>query len=64
MSQARVSQFFKRKETTKIKRKQNSIDTFCVKKDGHTFDNEVICLNTRKKEEAVRPVGRPRKYRN
>ena len=64
MSQARVSQFFKRKEATKIKRKQNSIDTFCVKKDGHMFDNEVICLNTRKKEEAARPVGRPRKYRN
>ena len=26
------------------------------------FDDEVICYNARKKEETVRPVGRPRKY--
>ena len=64
MSQTRVSQFFKRKETAKIKRKQTSIDTFCVKKDRQVFDDEVICLNSRKKEETTRPVGRPRKYGN
>ena len=64
MSQTRVSQFFKRKETAKIKRKQTSIDTFCVKKDRHMFDDEVICLNPRKKEETARPVGRSRKYDN
>ena len=62
MSQTRVSQFFKQKETAKIKRKQTSIDTFCVKKEHHLFDDEVICLNPRKKEETARPVGRPRKY--
>ena len=28
------------------------------------FDDEVICLNPRKKEETERPVGRPRKYGN
>ena len=26
------------------------------------FDDEVICLKARKKEETARPVGRPRKY--
>ena len=40
------------------------IDTFCVKKDRHLFDDEVICLNPRKKEETARPVGTPRKYGN
>ena len=40
------------------------IDTFCVKKDRHIFDDEVICLNSRKKEETARTVGRPRKYDN
>ena len=64
MSQTRVSQFFKQKETAKIKRKQTSIDTFCVKKDRPMFDDEVICLNLWKKEETARPVGRPRKYDN
>ena len=49
MSQTRASQFFK--QNAKIKRKQTSIDTFCVQKDRHMFDNEVICLNPRKKEE-------------
>ena len=62
MSQTRVSQLFKQKKTAKIKRKQILIDTFCVKKDRHMFDDEVICLNPRKKEETARPVGRPRKY--
>ena len=62
MSQTRVSQFFKRKETAKIKRKQTSTDTFCVKTYRHMFNDEVICWNTRKKEETARPVGRPRKY--
>ena len=28
------------------------------------FDDEVISLNLRKKEETARPVGRPRKYDN
>ena len=28
------------------------------------FDDEVICLNPRKKEETARPVGRPTKYDN
>ena len=28
------------------------------------FDDEVICLNPRKKEETARPVGRPTKYGN
>ena len=63
MSQTRVSQFFKRKETAKIKRKQTLINTFCVKKDRHMFD-EVICLNPRKKEEIACPFGRPGKYDN
>ena len=40
------------------------IDTFCVKKDRHMFDDEVICLNPRKKEETARPVRRPRRYDN
>ena len=26
------------------------------------FHDEIICLNPRKKEEAARPAGRPRKY--
>ena len=43
MSQTRVSQFFKRKETAKIKRKQTSTDTFCVKTYRHMFNDEVIC---------------------
>ena len=60
----RVSQFFKRKETAKLKRKQTSTDTFCVKTYRHMFNDEVICWNTRKKEETARPVGRPRKYDN
>ena len=64
MSQTRVSQFFKQKETAKIKRKQTSIDTFCEKKDRHMFDDEEICLNPRKKEETARSVRRPRKYDN
>ena len=64
MSQTRVSQFFKRKETAKIKWKQTSIDTFWVKKDRNMFDDEVICLIPRKKEETARPIGRPRKYDN
>ena len=64
MSQTRVSQFFKRKETAKIKRKQTSTDTFCVKKDRHIFHDELICLNPRKKEETASPVGTPRKYGN
>ena len=64
MSQTRVSQLFKQKKTAKIKRKQILIDTFCVKKDRHLFDDEVICLNPRKKEETARPVGTPRKYDN
>ena len=50
MSQTRTSQFFKQKETAKIKRKQTSIDTFCVKKEHHLFDDEVICLNPRKRK--------------
>ena len=53
MSQTRVSQFFKGKETAKIKRKQTSIDTFCAKKDHYMFDDEVICLNPRKKKQHV-----------
>ena len=28
------------------------------------FDDEVICLNPRKKEETARPVRRPRRYDN
>ena len=64
MSETRVSLFFKRKETAKIKQKQTSIDTFCIKKDGHMFDDKVIYLNPRKKEETARAVGRPRKYDN
>ena len=40
------------------------IDTFCVRKDRHMFDDKVICLNPRKKEETAHPVGRPRKYDN
>ena len=28
------------------------------------FDDEVLCLNPRKKEERARPVGRLRKYDN
>ena len=28
------------------------------------FDDEVICLSSRKKEETACPVGRPRKYDN
>ena len=28
------------------------------------FDDEVICLIPRKKEETARPIGRPRKYDN
>ena len=62
MSQIRVSPFFQRKKTAKTKQKQTSIDTFCVKKDGHMFDDEVISLNPRKKEETAGAVGRPRKY--
>ena len=62
MSQIRVSPFFQRKETAKTKQKQTSIDTFCVKKDGHMFDDEVISLNPRKKEETAGAVARPRKY--
>ena len=40
------------------------MDKFCVKKDRHMFDDEVICLNPRKKEETARPTGRPRRYGN
>ena len=40
------------------------IDTFCVRKVRHMFDDKVICLNPRKKEETAHPVGRPRKYDN
>ena len=32
------------------------------KKNPHKFDDEVICLNPRKKEETAPPVGKPRKY--
>ena len=64
MAQTKVSQFFKRKETAKVKRKQTSIDIFCVKNTRPFFDaadDEVICLDPKKTEK--RPVGRPRKYR-
>ena len=37
---------------------------FCVKRDTHMFDGKVICLNPRKMEQTVHPVGRPRKYDN
>ena len=40
------------------------MDTFWVKKDRYMFDDEVICLIPRKKEETARPIGRPRKYDN
>ena len=50
MSQTRVSKFFKQKETAKNKRKQTSIDTFCVKKERHKFDDKVTCLILEKKK--------------
>ena len=37
---------------------------FCVKKDRHMFDDEVIYLNPRIKEETSQLVGKPRKYDN
>ena len=46
MAQTRVSKFFKRKETVQVKRKQTSIDVFCVKKARPSFniaEDEVIC---------------------
>ena len=64
MSQTRVSQFFQQKEIAKINQAQTLIDTFAVKEDQRMFHNEVICLNLRKKEETVCPVGRSRKFNN
>ena len=54
MAQTRVSQFFKRKETAQVKRKQTSIDIFCVKSTRpyiDVVDDEVICLEPKKTEE-------------
>ena len=40
MAQTSLSQFFKRKEFTHMKRKQISIETFSVKKFRPSFDDE------------------------
>ena len=50
----KLSQFFKRKEFTHMKRKQTSIETFSVKhfrRPSFDDEQEVICLNPRKREE-------------
>ena len=65
MAQTRVSQFFKRKETAQIKRKQTSINVFCLKNSRPSFDvadNEVTCLEPKKTEEKRpfrKPTGQP-----
>ena len=64
MTQTRLSQFFKRQEIAQVKRKQTSIDVFCVKNACPSFvvaDEEVICLEPKRSEEKW-SAGRPRKY--
>ena len=54
MTQTRLSQFFKRQEIAQVKRKQTSIDVFCVKNACPSFvvaDEEVICLESKRSEE-------------
>ena len=62
MARTRLSQSFKRKETTQVKRKQTSINVFYVKNARPSFDvadDAVICLEPKKSEEK-RPVVRPK----
>ena len=63
MSQKRISQFFKQKETTKIIQKQTLIDTLCKIRPSHVWWRSNL-FNARKKVETECPVGRPRKYDN
>ena len=41
---------------------KTNFDRYVFCKNRYMFDDEVICLKARKKEETARPVGRSRKY--